>query len=74
MFTEIFTTGLGWIYLKIRYRTASAMQSALNEKYDGSYSAAAGIVAIKFFVIVLMILIVLLLLALVVSMFRFGIK
>jgi len=74
MFTEIFTTGLGWIYLKIRYKTASAMQTALNEKYCGSDSAAAGIVGIKFFAVVFMILILLLLLAMVASVFRFGVK
>lgn len=74
MFSEIFTEGLGWLYLKLRYRTTVAMQLALKEKYDGSYSAAVGIVAAKILAVILMVLIALLMIALIVSLFRFGVK
>jgi len=74
MFSEFFAVCLGWLYLKIRYRTTVAMQLALKEKYDGSYSATIGIVAIKIFAVLLIVLIISLLMALVMSLFKFGVK
>ena len=75
MVSDFFAIGLGWLYLKVRYRTTASMQLALNEKYNGSYGAAAGIVAMKFFAVLFMIMIALLVLALVVvSLFKFGIQ
>lgn len=74
LFTEIFFSIIGWIYLWIRYRKKAKLEKALLDKYDNSYSVAGSMLYFKSFLIVFLILIVLLILIAIFSIFKFGIS
>lgn len=72
MLDDIFFSGIGWLYLKIRYRHNKSIQKALEEKYDNSYYAAGFLVLAKPVGAIFLSLIALMIVGAIVSVFKHG--
>ena len=67
---DILLTGLGWLYLLIRYRNKEVITRVLADEYEGSYSKAGSSLSLNVFAVLLSALILALLIAVIFFYFK----
>jgi len=72
MIGELLCTVLGRLYLFIKYRSKTKIESVLNQKYDGSYSQVGAEKFLSIIGILVLGLVLALLLSVIYSVIKFG--